>query len=175
MFIYPRNIYREINMILRFILAEGGKTHQVGAPTLALDHITDGLLIKLPLGQHSDHQRTIFNQADCSMLKFTGCVCLTVNIGDFFQLQTAFQPNGLVDAPANEKHIMGIGVFCRKPLDSLLVFHRPRNLVRQCQQFGNVVTVLLLGNHPTHESELYRQAIYCDELCAVCLRRSLTS
>ena len=50
MFIHSWDIHSEINMILRFILAEGGKTHQVGAPTLALDYITDGLLIKLPLG-----------------------------------------------------------------------------------------------------------------------------
>ena len=53
------------------------------------------------------------------MLQFPCCIGFRMDIRDFFELQGAFQGDGIVYSPANEKDIPGSQVPAGKMLDLL--------------------------------------------------------
>ena len=68
MFIGSGHIYRKIYRILYIIFSIRSQAHQIGPPAFALGHIGQRLFIKLALCEHSDHQRTVLDQAYGSVL-----------------------------------------------------------------------------------------------------------
>ena len=121
------------------------------------------------MGQHADDQRSLLNQTNSSVLQFASCICLRVNVADFFQFQTAFQADCIINATANEEHIVCIGILRSKPLDALFIFQSFLHLLRESQQFRNIVTVLFFSDFFSNLCELNRQAVHGRKLCAVCL------
>ena len=83
-------------MVLGFVFSVGSQAHEVGSPALALHHVADGFLVQGALGQHTDDQGPRLDEADGAMLQFAGGVGLGMNVGDFLQLETAFQTHGVV-------------------------------------------------------------------------------
>ena len=67
------------------------------------------------------------------MLQLTRSVGLGVDVADFFQLQTSFQADCIVNAATYEEHIMCVGILCSKPLDALFVFQNFLHLFRDGQ------------------------------------------
>ena len=90
MFIRLRHINGKVYLILDLIVSISCQTHQVGSTALALLHIADSLFVQLALGQHTDNQRALLDQADGSVFQFTCSVCFRVDIADFLQFQTTF-------------------------------------------------------------------------------------
>lgn len=117
MLIHLRNIDCEVHLIFNLVLAISSQSHQIGPVALALQHIAYGLLIQLTLGQNTNHQCSMLNQTDGSMLQLTCCVCLGVDIANFFQLQATFHADHIVDTTTNKEHIMCVSVLRSKPLD----------------------------------------------------------
>ena len=70
------------------------------------------------------------------MLQFACCIGLGVNVADLLHLQAAFQTDGIIKTSTNEENILCIGIFAGKPLDPLLVFQYPLNLIRQGCHLG---------------------------------------
>lgn len=66
--IYLGNIYGKGYGILNVVISIGGKSHEVSAAALAFYHIGDGLFIKLGLGEDTNHQSILLNEADGSVL-----------------------------------------------------------------------------------------------------------
>ena len=62
------NVDREVSRILDVVVSIGGQSHKIPTSGLDLNHIAEGLLIELRLGQDADHKSAIFNQADGSVL-----------------------------------------------------------------------------------------------------------
>ena len=52
------------------------KLHQICSAAFALHHIADCFFKKLRLGQYTDHQCSVLNQGDGSMLQFSCRICL---------------------------------------------------------------------------------------------------
>ena len=125
------NINCEVYLIFGFILAISSEPHQISTTALALQHIADSLFVEFALGQHADDQRSLLNQTNSSVLQFASCICLRVNVADFFQFQTTFQADSIVNATTHEEHIVCIGILCCKPLDALLIFQSLLHLLRK--------------------------------------------
>ena len=117
MLVHLWDINCEVYLIFDFILAISSEPHQISATALTLQHIADSLFVEFALGQHADDQRSLLNQTNSSVLQFASCICLRVNVADFFQFQTAFQADSIVNATTYEEHIVCIGILCCKPLN----------------------------------------------------------
>jgi len=105
------------------------------------------------------------------VLQFASCICLRVNVADFLQFQTTFQADCIVNATTYEEHIMCAGILCCEPLDTLLIFQSLLHLLRESQQFRNIVAVLLLRDFSSDLCKLNRHTVHSCQLCTVCLGR----
>ena len=90
-----------------------------------------------------------------------------MDVGDFLHLQAALQADGVVDSPANQVSVLGVCIFGRKPLDTLLILQGPLHLLRQTHHLLDISGVLLLADFLPHQGELYRQGIAGNQLGAV--------
>ena len=66
---------------------------------------------------------------------------------------------------------MCIGILCCEPLDALFIFQSFLHLLRESQQFRNIVAVLLFSDFFSNLRKLNRQTIHSRQLCTVCLSR----
>ena len=82
MLIRLRYINSKICRILNIVMAIAGQPHEICPTALALYHITEGFLIQSTLSQHTDHQRSILDQGNRSMLQLTCRIGLRMNIGN---------------------------------------------------------------------------------------------
>ena len=141
-----RNVDGKINGILDTIVAVVGQAHQVCAAAADFDHVADHLLVQLFLGQHTDNQRPIFNQADGTMFQLTRRVCFRMDIADLLHLEGPFQTDRVIQSASDKEDIMRIGKLCRKPLNPFLVIQYPFDLIRQRLQFLNQRGILCIVN-----------------------------
>ena len=66
---------------------------------------------------------------------------------------------------------MCIGILCCKPLNALFIFQSSLHLLRESQQFRNIVAVLLLRDFSSDLCKLNRHTVHSCQLCTVCLGR----
>ncbi len=90
-----------------------------------------------------------------------------MNVADLLQLERALETDGIVNASSDEEDILGIGVLCGKPLNSLLILKDGLDLLRNALQLPDQLPVLLLRYGIPHPAQLQRQSISRNELCAV--------
>ena len=121
MFVCLGDVYGEVCGVFDVVVAEGGQAHKVGTAAFAFYHVGDGFFIQVVLGQDADHQGSLLDEGDGSVLQLSCCIGLCMYIADFLHFQTAFHTDGIVNASADEKGILCIGLFGCKPLDPLSV------------------------------------------------------
>ena len=92
-----------------------------------------------------------------------------MNIADFLQLQASLQRNGIVQTASDKEYILGIGKFCRKPLDSLLILQNLCNLLRKLLDCLDQLSGSFLGNLTLGLAQSNGQNINCDQLGRICL------
>ena len=93
-----------------------------------------------------------------------------MNVADFLQFEASFQTNSIVYTTSYEEYIRRIGILCGKPLQALLVFQNFLYLLRNRQQFGNIITILLFCDLTTNFGKLHCQAVHCCKLRTIGLR-----
>ena len=172
------NINSEICCILNIVMTKCSQSHKVRSTTLTFYHIADCLLIEIWLCQHSDYQCSIFNQRNGSVFQLSCCICLRMDITDFFHLQAAFQTDCIINSSSYEKCVFCISLLCCEPLDSLFICNNLTDLIRNCLQLFNISCILFFRNLSTNLCKLNCKCISCDQLCAVsfcCSYRNLRS
>ena len=111
------------------------------------------------------------------MLKLTGCVCFRVHIGDFLELEGAFQRSAVVNAAANDKDIVanqfrtgGLVLLCQLT-DFVLVSENALQLLRQLLQISQQRLEYFRTNGLTNLCKLQSNQIDDSELRGVALGR----
>ena len=66
---------------------------------------------------------------------------------------------------------MCIGILCCKPLNALFIFQSFLHLLRESQQFRDIVAVLFFSDFFSNLRKLNRQTVHGCQLCTVCLGR----
>ena len=89
--------------------ALGGHADQLGIAGLSLLGVGEHLLEHQARHGDRHHRHPGIEQGDRPMLHFAGRVALGVDVADLLELQGAFQGNRVVDAPAQEDHVLGVG------------------------------------------------------------------
>ncbi len=90
------DIDSKIGCILNVVIAIGGQAHQVGTTAFTFNHVADGLFVKVALCQHTNNQRTVFNQADGTVLQLACSVGLAVDVGNFLHFEAALQADSVI-------------------------------------------------------------------------------
>ena len=76
------------------------------------------------LSQDADHQGSVLNEGDGSVLQLSCCVGFCMYIADFLHFQAAFHADGIVDTSADKEGILCVGLFGCEPLDPLSVIRQ---------------------------------------------------
>ena len=161
------DVHGKVCRVFNIVMAIAGQAHEISAAALAFHHVADGFFQQLRLGQHADHQGSVLNQRNGSMLQLAGGVSLGMDVADLLHLQAALQADGVIHTPADEEHILGIGEFGGKPLNSFLILQHPFNLLRQRLQLLQHIIQTLLRKDPPDEGQLHGKQIGGDQLGAV--------
>jgi hypothetical protein len=61
------------------------------------------------LGATADHRHVLVHQRQRAVLEFAGRIALGVDVGDFLELQRAFQRDRVVVAAAEEQRVLLVG------------------------------------------------------------------
>ena len=104
------------------------------------------------------------------MLQLAGRVGLGVDIADLLQLERALEADGIVDAPADEEHVLRIGLLRGKPLDTLLIEQDALDLLRQRSELRDELRIALLFELAPHLRKFNGEGVAGDELGGVRLR-----
>ena len=153
-------------------MAVSCKAHQISAAALALDHIADGLLEELVLGQHADHKDAVLDETDRAVLELAARICLGMHVRDLFHLEAAFLADREVKAAPDVEGIVHVRVFGREPLQSLFLLKDPCDARRDLLDLLDVVKILLLVNSAPNQRELQRQQVSDDQLGRIALGSS---
>ena len=104
------------------------------------------------------------------MLQLAGRVGLGVDIADLLQLERALKADRIVDAPADEEHVLRIGLLRCKPLDTLLIEQDALDLLRQCPELRDELRIALLFELAPYLRKFNGEGVAGDELGGVRLR-----
>ena len=93
--------------------------------------VRDHLVIdRAPVRDHQ-HRHALVDQRDGPVLHLAGGVALGVDVGDFLELEGAFQRDREHDAPAQEQEVAGAEVFLCDAAHALVELERPLEEARQ--------------------------------------------
>ena len=106
------------------------------------------------------------------MLQLTGRIGLRVDIADLLQLERALESDRIVDATADEEHVLRIGLLRGEPLDTLLIEQDALDLLRQCSELCDERRIALILELAPYLRKFDGEGVAGDELGGVCLRRS---
>ena len=102
------------------------------------------------------------------MLQFSCCICLRMNIADFFHLKASLKGNRIINSTTDKENVFRIHLFGCKPLKSLFILDNSLNFLRNALKFFNISGILFFCNLSSDLCELNCKCISCDQLCAVC-------
>src|SRR4030095_10330884 len=92
------------------LIALGGDGNHLPTATPDLLHIGDDLVVHRVLGGQTDRREALINHGDKAVLHLAGSATLSVDVGNLFELQGAFQGHGIVVLTANEEKIVVVRV-----------------------------------------------------------------
>ena len=119
------------------------------------------------LGRQSNHQGTVLDQRNGSVLQLPGGVGLRVNVGDFLQFQRPLQRDGIVDSASDKENVIRSQVTVCKALNQLPVLQNLLHLFRQLQESIDVLRVFFGGDGLSDFCKAESQEIEGGQLGAV--------
>lgn len=103
-----RNIEYLIRNAFHIGTAFAHNGNHISAAGLDFLYIADKLFIQRLLGCDSNNQSTFLNQGNGAMLQLAGSISFGMNIGNFLQLQGAFQRSAVVNAATNDDTLLRV-------------------------------------------------------------------
>ena len=142
-------------------------------------HIRQRLLVAqhragiVQVARREDHDRQVFvDQRVRPMLHLAGRIAFGVNVGDFFQLQRAFQRDGIVNAASQEEEVVRAVIFLRQVFVLLVARRAVFELARNARELVQQLLRLFCVERAAHLREVYREEEQRGELRGEGLGRS---
>ena len=162
-----RDVGDEVGSVFNVVMTVGGQAHQVCAAALALDHIADSFFVEVALGQDTDDQGAVLDEADGAVLQLTRGVGLGVDVADFFHFQAALQGDGIIDTASDKEDVVGCGLLGGEPLEALFILKYPGDFLRQSSHFRDQAPVAVFIDRAAYLRELDGQDVAGQKLGAV--------
>ncbi len=122
------------------------------------------LLDQLVVGRDGDDRHVFVHQRQRAVLEFAGGIGLGVDVGDFLELQGAFEGDRVMHAAAEKQRVMLVGKALRPGFDLRFQRQRLLHLVRQAAQGGEVGGFLQRGQLAAQLGQHQRQQEQAGEL-----------
>jgi hypothetical protein len=91
-----------------------GDQDDLAAARRHLLHVGDGLLEQLVMRRDHDDRHVLVDQRDRAVLQLAGRIAFGVDVGDFLELQRAFQRQRIAGAAAEIEHVLGLRELARE-------------------------------------------------------------
>src|SRR5258705_12452712 len=119
-------------------------------------------------GRDDDDRKIFVDERVGPVLHLAGGISFGVNVGDFFQLQRAFERDGVVNTTPEKKKILRTRVQLGKLLTSFLLCQDVFELAGQASQFVYFRLRLLGRDGPAYLREVQREQVERGQLRCEC-------
>ena len=116
------------------------------------------------VGRDGDHRHVLVDERDRAVLHLAGRIAFGVDVGDFLELQRAFERDRIVDAAAEVQEVGAVVELRRDLLDLLRGLQRVFEDLRQLHQRVDVLAALRRRQRAAHFGELQREEVERDQL-----------
>ncbi len=121
-----------------------GQQHDLAAARRHFLHVGDGLFVELVARRDHDHRHVLVDERDRPVLQLARRIAFGMDIGNFLELEGAFQGDRIVDAAAEIEHVAGMGDLAGHRGDVLFVFQDLRHVARRLDQRADELLLLRL-------------------------------
>ena len=102
-----------------------------------------GLLEHAVVRRDCEHRHVFVDERDRAVLEFARGIALGMDVGDFLELERAFERERIAGAAAEIEHVVALGEIARELLDLRLepqrLRHQARHLDQRVHEFGLIV------------------------------------
>src|SRR5579883_2269134 len=165
------NVDDVISGIPDFGVAFGSERDDLAGARLDLLEVGHGLFVADDgqgivgvAGGDDDDGQVLVDEGIGAVLHFAGGVALGVNVGDFLQLEGAFEGDGVVDAAAEEEKVLGAGVDLGEFLAFLVAGKDLFELSGHAGEVEDRGLQLGWGQGPPHLAQVERKQVKGGEL-----------
>ena len=120
-------------------------------------HVRHGFFEHPVVRRNDDHRHGFVDQRDGTMLEFAGGIAFGVDVGNFLELERAFQCDRKAGAAAEIKHVLHLGEIMRELFDLRLERQRLRHQARHLDQGMHQILLVLGRQMPARTAGGQRQ------------------
>ena len=97
--------------------------------------VADNFFVHAMLGCDDDDGHFLVDEGDGTVFHFGGGIAFGMDVGYFFQFESAFECNGVVVATAKVDEVFAVGEHLGELVDVFVVFECPLHFVGDCLEF----------------------------------------
>ena len=127
-----------------------GHQHDLAAARRDFLHVGDGLLVEIVARSDDDHRHILVDERDRPVLQLARRIAFGVDVGNFLELERAFQRDRIIDAAAEIEHVARMGDLAGDVGDVLLVLQDLRHVPRRLDQRADQFALLLASDGAAH-------------------------
>lgn len=146
-----------------------GDADDHGVPRLDLLDVAEHLLVHVVLGGQGDDRHALDDEGEGAVLELASGVGFGVDIGDFLELERAFEGHGVVERAADEEDVLAETVLLGEGLNRLDVFEQFVGLAGQLLEAADDLAHPRGRNGAAQRRDVESQHQHADELRGVSL------
>ena len=136
-----------------------GVAHQDQPPAAGSDllHVRNRLVEHAVVRRDHDDRHGFVDECDWAVLEFARGIALGVDVGDFLELERAFERDRIAGAAAEIEHVVALGEVARQLLDLRFKSERFRQMPRHLDQRMHEPFLIGLGQDAARASRRDRK------------------